>query len=630
MLRKKNLFLILIVWMLIFLTAGCSNGRAELNAEKIPINQIQGSAHQSPYQNKNVVFEGVVTAVDSSGFYMQSLKADNKPATSEAIYVFIDESETTVETPSSSSKEAAVGDLVTVEAEIFEYLIDHQGDFWVNQKRQLSITSAQASVVKIRKHKLELPKALVLGQDRNIPAQFDNDQLTSFDPQEDALDFYESLEGMLIEVKAALVVGPTNYGITALVANNGQGLENFTDYNGLFISENNFNPERIFLEGKTLNKIDLNNDGYADSYDLGTKFKEPIIGVLSYDQGKYILYNTKDYKQDYYDSPDNKRQKTNLKAEKALTAASYNLENFSVDTSDYRVRKIAESIVENLKAPAVIGLQEIQDNSGSADDGTVAADQSYNKLIEAIKNAGGPGYNYLNIDPENNQDGGAPGANIRVALLYNPKVIDFKARAKADALTAVEVEGSGSAARLSLNPGRIKPAAFNNSRKPLAAEFEYKGEKIFIIVCHLSSKRGDDPLFGNRQPPVNKSEAERIKQAQAVNNFAAEILAADSDASIIVLGDMNDFEFSETLKTLAGNELHNLMNKIPKAERYSYNFAGNSQILDHILVSDSLYQAGAAAEAVTVNSIFAEYGKLGKFSDHDPIIAQFSKLKLTN
>ena len=30
-------------------------------------------------------------------------------------------------------------------------------------------------------------------------------------------------------------------------------------------------------------------------------------------------------------------------------------------------------------------------------------------------------YQYVNIDPVNNQDGGAPNANIRVGFLYNPE-----------------------------------------------------------------------------------------------------------------------------------------------------------------------------------------------------------------
>jgi hypothetical protein len=40
----------------------------------------------------------------------------------------------------------------------------------------------------------------------------DNDSFSIFDPSEDAIDFYESLEGMLIEVNNAVVAGPQKYG----------------------------------------------------------------------------------------------------------------------------------------------------------------------------------------------------------------------------------------------------------------------------------------------------------------------------------------------------------------------------------------------------------------------------------
>ena len=52
---------------------------------------------------------------------------------------------------------------------------------------------------------------------------------------------------------------------------------------------------------------------------------------------------------------------------------------------------------------------------------------------------------------------------------------------------------------------------------------------------------------------------------------------------MIVLGDINDFEFSETVEILEGEVLTSLMNTLPKPERYSYVFEGNSQVLDQIL-----------------------------------------------
>ena len=60
---------------------------------------------------------------------------------------------------------------------------------------------------------------------------------------------------------------------------------------------------------------------------------------------------------------------------------------------------------------------------------------------------------------------------------------------------------------------------------------------------------------------------------------------------MIVLGDINDFEFSQTVELLEGGVLTTLMDTLPKAERYSYVFEGNSQVLDQILVSNPLLRA---------------------------------------
>ena len=58
-----------------------------------------------------------------------------------------------------------------------------------------------------------------------------------------------------------------------------------------------------------------------------------------------------------------------------------------------------------------MGLEEIQDNTGPTNDGTVAADQTLQKLVDAIAAAGGPAYRWREIDPTNDTDGGQPGGN---------------------------------------------------------------------------------------------------------------------------------------------------------------------------------------------------------------------------
>jgi predicted extracellular nuclease len=50
--------------------------------------------------------------------------------------------------------------------------------------------------------------------------------------------------------------------------------------------------------------------------------------------------------------------------------------------------------VDNLRAPDLLAVEEIQDNSGPADDGVVDASASYAALIAAIASAGGPAYDF--------------------------------------------------------------------------------------------------------------------------------------------------------------------------------------------------------------------------------------------
>jgi predicted extracellular nuclease len=176
-----------------------------------------------------------------------------------------------------------------------------------------------------------------------------------------------------------------------------------------------------------------------------------------------------------------------------------------------------------------------------------------------------------------------------------------------------------SGAQLSLSPGRIDPAnpAWANSRKPLAGEFTWKGRTIIAIANHFNSKGGDDPLFGRFQPPNRVTEVQRHQQATVVADFVSDVLAADKQANVIVMGDLNDFEFSETLEILEDGGLTNLMKTLPAWERYSYVFDGNSQTLDQILVTKALMSPKPEYDSVHVNAEFHDQA-----SDHDPQVAR--------
>ena len=186
---------------------------------------------------------------------------------------------------------------------------------------------------------------------------------------------------------------------------------------------------------------------------------------------------------------------------------------------------------------------------------------------------------------------------------------------KGGSTDAQAVVGSGSSVSLKYNPGRIDPAssAWESSRKPLVAEFLYNGHAVFAIANHFASKLGDEPLWGEHQPPTRGSEVQRHEQAHEVADFVSSLLAANPNANVIALGDMNDFQFSDTIGILESSGLHDVINELPLSERYSYVFDGSSQALDHTFLGGGLYSRPHIYDPVHVNAEFYDQA-----SDHDP------------
>ncbi|MYL36346.1 cell wall-binding repeat-containing protein [Halobacillus litoralis] len=559
--------------------------------DHVDIHDIQGAAHESPYKDMNVKnVDGVVTALDGTdGFYMQDQDPDSEVATSEGIYVY------------AGNSEVSVGDAVHVNGQVKEWREDGYAD-----ADDLLTTQITASAVEITASDQTLPDTTVIGEDRIQPTEnIEDDGLTSFDAEEDAIDFYESLEGMVVELKDATVTGPPKYDEVAVYVDKSED-QLLTDADGLLISPDDYNPERVL--------VDI--DGYDVDVTVGDRMDGSITGVVGYDYSNFKIRTTGEFPT--VKDGGTERETSDLQIEEdKLNVATYNMENFSAETSQEKVDRIAESMVNNLNQPDIIGLVEVQDNNGPTDDGTVEADESYKKLIQAIEDAGGPTYAFTDIAPLDKTDGGQPGGNIRVGFIYNPERVSLPDKEKGDAVTAVDVDKNG----LTLNPGRIDPEneAFDNSRKPLAAEFEFNGEKVVVVTSHFNSKGGDDALFGAGHPIELGSEVQRMKQAEVVNGFVQKVVDQVSDANVVVMGDLNDFEFSSPINALEGDVMTNMVEQLPAEERYSYNYQGNSQVLDHILVTNNLSER-TAIDSVNINADFSE--EAGRASDHDPMLAQ--------
>lgn len=69
--------------------------------------------------------------------------------------------------------------------------------------------------------------------------------------------------------------------------------------------------------------------------------------------------------------------------------------------------------------------------------------------------------------------------------------------------------------------------------------------------------------------------------------------AANADAHIGVAGDLNAFEYADSVTALTddGARLLDLPDTLPDDERYTYVYEGNSQVLDHIALTPALAEA---------------------------------------
>ncbi|MDQ0971606.1 2',3'-cyclic-nucleotide 2'-phosphodiesterase (5'-nucleotidase family) [Neobacillus niacini] len=561
----------------------------------LKIRDIQGQSHTSPYKDKNVVdVPGVVTyVVDSSNFYMQDPNPDDSSITSEGLLVY------------KPAHNVAVGDRVNVSGLVKEWVLDGYDE---KLQTDLAMTEINAQSGKITKVSSEnqLPAPLVIGRDVIPPTSvIDNDQLKTFDPSEDGIDFYESLEGMLVSIENPTITGPQKYGEIPVITSQVNG-KAYTKEGTPLLTNENQNPEKMLIQ--------LDDRSFETK--AGDSFNGTVTGVVSYTFSNFKILTKAADLPNLIERERNNEVTTIQKEEDKLTIAGYNIENFVASDTSKR-DKLAKSMVENLGSPDIIGLVEVLDESGETNNGVVTADANYKALSDAIKGFGGPTYAWTEIAPVNGKDGGVPGGNIRVGYLYNPQRVTLNEAPKGNATSAVAYENGS----LTLNPGRIDPTneAFNSSRKPLAAEFTFQGEEVIVINNHFNSKGGDQPLFGKNQPPYLESEAQRVQIATIVNNFVSDIKEKNKDANVVVLGDLNDFEFSVPLAALKGDDLTNLVETLPASERYTYNYQGNAQVLDHILVSNNLAEA-AKLDIVNFNSPYME--EHGRASDHDALVAQ--------
>jgi predicted extracellular nuclease len=469
--------------------------------------EIQGSGSASPYNGQVVeTLDNIVTAVGNQGFFIQTpdYRADASTATSNGIYVF-----------TSSTPTVQVGDQVDVKGTVTEFF-----NFTEYTNAGLIIT--------------------VDASGQPLPATFD---LTP------GYSNFEPLEGMLVRV--------TN-GTAA------DGTDQFSETMIVAASSRPFRTPGIGGDAHPeILDVDPTGLGGAAPSIIGGATIDLAEGPLAFEFGDYSIWTTTLQ----YTNP------TYPRAARARNASEFTVGaqnmfrlfdtvndplvsgNDSLTPAVYatRLAKISDHVRNNLGAPDVLAVSEVENMTALAD-------------LAAKINLDQAGLNYAPYLLEGNDIGG-----IDVGFLVRDTVyVD-------------------SIAQLGANDTWLDPDSNSlellNDRPPLLLTGSYIGNgapfPIAVIAVHQRS------LIGVDTPRVQQK-----RQLQA-ENLAGYINALPAGTRLVVTGDFNAFEFDDGYVDVMGilTTTASLTNQVflsPANERYSYVQNGVAQVLDHSVTSSTM------------------------------------------
>lgn len=598
----------------------------------VPIHDIQGTTDTSPLLGLEVSTRGIVTGRKSNGFFLQApdAEADADPATSEGIFVF---------TGSAPPGTAEIGNEVIVTGTVAEFLP-------AADPGQLNLTELVSPEVVFVSAGNALPAPVVL-----TPA---------FPSPAGPLDQLERVEGMRVTAESFTVVAATGGNVSetnATSSSNGQLNLVVTGTPRPFrepgiqapdpapgggsippIPRWDFNPELLFSDTDALGgtRYDLSVGATLENY----------VGPLDYGFRRYSVH------QDPTVSPMVTQGPGWWSARGAgvdeFTYATYNLQRFFDDVNDpsigepvltvaafdLRLGKASLGIRDFMRAPDILGVVEVEN---------LATLQALAARINADAIAAGePDPQYVAYLLEGNDVGG-------IDVGYLVKTAEVSA-----GTPRVEVVGAPLqlGKDLTWNDPVNGPGTLLNDRPPLLLDAivhfaDGRQFPITVIVVHQRSLNGaeDDDVGGDR------TRTKRQLQAEFLADQIETMQLADPQRRIAVAGDFNAFEFNDGLTDVLGavtgmpsadeetavagdgadlvtDDLLNLYIEEPVNQRYSFEFGGNAQSLDHVLINQAL---GAAAASVhldhaRINADFPESMRgnpliAARLSDHDPTIA---------
>ena len=498
---------------------------------------IQGNGAASSQVGALATTENnVVTAVGAGGFFIQTPTADsdNDADTSDGIFVLYDGRLT-----------IAVGDQVDVTGTVEEFFGFTRID------ATASVTDASVTVD-------------ASNQPLPAPVEFDATR-PSPDPANPSCAMeYECYEGMRIRVATGTISGPSQYFGSDPVAEmyvTPTGSRAFREKGIEYPGDPNFPTVPVWDGNPELFELDPDKLGLTNvSWVPGTTFS--ATGVLGYEFSGYEIWPTQlsaITKAPALPNPVRGR------VGNEVSVASLNMLNFDRDAASYGTKrdKLSQYILDVLRAPDIIGVQEVF---------SLAALEG---LAGEIRRDD-PSVRYAAYLEAGNRD---PGINVGFLVRSGVTVQAVTQHGKSETY---------------LNPSTNMQDLLHD-RPPLRLDAAVGGLEFSVVVVHNRS------LISIETARV---QAKRLAQAQSVARLAQSL----QDRKLLIVGDFNAFQFTDgyvdVIGQITGNvtasenvssgpdlvdpNLTNLIERVPAAQRYSYSFRNNAQVLDHALVNEEM------------------------------------------
>ena len=594
-------------------------------ARTIP--EIQGNGMASPFVETSVITTGIVTARKTNGFFLQDPAGDGNPATSDAIFVFT----------SSAPSGVAVGDSVQVTGEVTEF--EASGNDEPDGASPPDPKTATEIVG---------PTILVNSSGNALPAALDAASLNIFDPTAASRGAeLERYEFMRVSVGSITVSEPTNgfgefWGVEAPRVRpfREPGIERGDPIpvadDGPFVG---FPPPNPPIFDGNFERVMVDSDDAIISF--GPIVRRPtvfvstgavvtgIVGPLDYGFNNYRVVLEATLTPGVAPGV-TAATPVPVRTSGEFTIAHANLENFGVSNEHFadRLNKASLAVRNVLHTPDILGVIEVFDLP------------SLEQLAAKINaDAADPNVNYQAYLEESlstfadSQDVGYLVNAARVTVVGTP--VQYHRDATFTYGTAEDLLHD-------------RPSYILTADVPQAGTSDLLRVKVVInhtkslIAVDSPQPRATGGTEGGRNREKRRLQVEDI----------ADLIETLQNENLVVLGDLNAFDFNDGLGDIVGTfkgnpvaadqvvepstdrwsyELTNLVTGLAADQQYSLLFEGNAQALDHVLVNNKMLARNTRIAYARYNADFSEAfaedaTRPERLADHDSLVAYFRPL----